>query len=1257
LEPGCIRSLSFPEQGQRLNEIHTAYDTCQWLSHDQRYKAWTEAPRGILWIKGNPGVGKSVIMKHAVRTSKRRGPDELLVSFFLHGQGSSLQRTPLGLFRALLNHLLPHYPSNLTKLTAIYKDRELRFGGYLADRWKWECNELQEALSTALVQENLNRHVTIFIDALDECGEGPARYLLEYFSNLNRRVESAGAHVKICLSSRHYPVLGLDMFPAISVEEENGDDIRWYVEERLRDFRPYLKGVRIVDEVLTKAQGAFQWVFLVTERMRTKILIGGKAETLLKDLAICPDSLNEMYAALVQGGTESEQHQMRKLFQWIMFAERHLSAQELREALATDSAKSYQSVKELRSQDCWSDTLDDFERYVKHVSKGLVQFHSRELWEQHEPGGEDWNREAQLIHQSVADFLLETPLQGTDQIEAGAAHLQISRSCLRYIGLKDLLAGCQLQRGALSSRFPLAPYATRHVFQHINAVEHARIDQSDLLPIIRRLATPDIARSVSKLWDLLNPHNIGTPVGWPFARSSDVHLLAGLGTTITLSAFLRDGNRVIDTKDLNGNNPLHIALASGHQHSAMILLDLCLEEGKIRNGTTARNVNAMDLIEPERARCIDLNVRNDDGETILDIAVAMQAHLVVTRLFDSKSDIHRMNQSMFLQYAITHNNMAILTKLIEENIGLSGAVYAAIGASASDEIIVELLKAGVGPEESDPEISENNTAGLSASSSREASSHDRRPDSHVGGNALHLACRRGLSTKVDLLLSHGVPATSLDAMLRCPLHVVSAEFYDYEYKDPGEASYDILASLLSHAPEVVEFRDISGDTPLTLAAEYEAWSVVFTLLASGRYENPSPALTSFFLHYIDDAELCDIISEAEYEILDQIEKLDLKQKNGKGQTIFWLAAAEGVKKLVKLLLDKCAVDINSRDDSMTSPLLAAVSNGYHDVVEILLQAKDVDVNAQDMEGTSPLLAAVKSGSDRIVQDLLAHESIDVHARDFNGDSPLSMALEMGQDSTITGLLAFEHTGDDLIDAVLSTTSQTYYTKFMTRLRGNGPVNNARATVLFLHAIRRGNSAVIELLLTTEGVNIPVEDIKLSSLFMAIRSRRTSLVSLLLAVGDFPFNGLDRDGNSALCVAVRSGDIHVFNILVHATSFDVNAIDRAGHSPLRLAAEQPDKSIFKILIADSKTNLDIQDSQGRSTLSWAAEVGNVTVVMTLLNTGRVNVNRLDSARLTPLDKADQNGHRMIATLLRAQKPALQQYVMRQLQPPPDQPDRW
>lgn len=167
-----------------------------------------ENPRGLFWIKGNPGTGKSVLIKFAVKKMHERKPGELILSFFIHGQGTDLQKTPLGIFRALLNSILQDFPEYLAQLTAKYEDREKRFGGYMADRWKWSNQELQEFLFDVLTEGTKYLPVIIFVDALDECGEGPAKSLLAYFKDLAKQVERKEAPVKICLSSRHYPILG-----------------------------------------------------------------------------------------------------------------------------------------------------------------------------------------------------------------------------------------------------------------------------------------------------------------------------------------------------------------------------------------------------------------------------------------------------------------------------------------------------------------------------------------------------------------------------------------------------------------------------------------------------------------------------------------------------------------------------------------------------------------------------------------------------------------------------------------------------------------------------------------------------------------------------------------------------------------------------------------------------------------------------------------------------------------------------------------
>ncbi len=162
---------------------------------------------------------------------------------------------------------------------------------------------------------------------------------------------------------------------------------------------------------------------------------------------------------------------MVKLFQWVLFAGRPLSSQELREALAADKEMVCATVSHLRSHDCWVENLVRFETYVKHISRGLVEFQTREFWEQHEPG-EDWDREVQFIHQSAADYVLEKFLKHAGhyrcafESQIGAGHFEISRSCLKYMILRDVLDGARLSRGALSATFPLIPYAVRFLFHH-----------------------------------------------------------------------------------------------------------------------------------------------------------------------------------------------------------------------------------------------------------------------------------------------------------------------------------------------------------------------------------------------------------------------------------------------------------------------------------------------------------------------------------------------------------------------------------------------------------------------------------------------------------------------------------------------------------------------------------------------------------------------------------------------------------------------
>ena len=69
LESECLQQLSYSEFGARQDNINQELEgTCNWISQHPMYVQWLKKENvtshaGLLWIKGKPGAGKSVIVK------------------------------------------------------------------------------------------------------------------------------------------------------------------------------------------------------------------------------------------------------------------------------------------------------------------------------------------------------------------------------------------------------------------------------------------------------------------------------------------------------------------------------------------------------------------------------------------------------------------------------------------------------------------------------------------------------------------------------------------------------------------------------------------------------------------------------------------------------------------------------------------------------------------------------------------------------------------------------------------------------------------------------------------------------------------------------------------------------------------------------------------------------------------------------------------------------------------------------------------
>jgi len=128
-----------------------------------------------------------------------------------------------------------------------------------------------------------------------------------------------------------------------------------------------------------------------------------------------------------------------RLIQWICFATRPLSLDELRWAMVVGADCPHRSLQQCQNTADYAGDSDMMERRVKTVSRGLAEI---------VPSSN--TRVVQFIHQSVKDFFVEKGLSALDaclksaETETpvadlvGHAHYQLSRSCIRHLAMEEI---------------------------------------------------------------------------------------------------------------------------------------------------------------------------------------------------------------------------------------------------------------------------------------------------------------------------------------------------------------------------------------------------------------------------------------------------------------------------------------------------------------------------------------------------------------------------------------------------------------------------------------------------------------------------------------------------------------------------------------------------------------------------------------------------------------------------------------------------
>ncbi|KAF2258745.1 hypothetical protein CC78DRAFT_477645, partial [Lojkania enalia] len=336
----------------RYEEVPSAYEnTFKWIFMDNSqasvcnwdsFVSHLSQPNVTLpyFINGKAGSGKSTLLKYIIGHQKTKtllhqwaGNSELaIVKFFFWNLGTGLQKTTLGMLRALLHDILAQYPELIPSVFSGMYQSWADFGipGRRADENEPHLTEIKSAFKSLMRASAKFLKLCIIIDGIDEL-DGDHRDLSEFLYSL------ASQHIKIVVSARPLPVC-LSVFrgcPSLELQRLTEPDIKLFVEENLACHRSMIALSRrfpqetkeLVNELKEKAAGVFLWVRLVVRLLMDGIEAGDDVSDLRRKLRSLPADLRDLYRRMISKMDPDYRVQAAKIFQLLYTWKQHVQDQ------------------------------------------------------------------------------------------------------------------------------------------------------------------------------------------------------------------------------------------------------------------------------------------------------------------------------------------------------------------------------------------------------------------------------------------------------------------------------------------------------------------------------------------------------------------------------------------------------------------------------------------------------------------------------------------------------------------------------------------------------------------------------------------------------------------------------------------------------------------------------------------------------------------------------------------------------------------
>ncbi|KAH7325652.1 hypothetical protein B0I35DRAFT_405016 [Stachybotrys elegans] len=302
---------------------------------------WLQSSNGLFWIQGQPRSGKSCLVKYLVDHEETQRllncwkPNVMILQHYLWKDGTEMQNSFSGLLRSLAYQALSQSAEEATTDAILAAFDTNAFLAAFANTprrkydYEWSIEDLERLLVTLL--KHYPQPVCIFIDGLDELHKYDDSWKLARLIKDVSEIE----HVKLCVSSRAETAFESTFrgFPTLRVQDVTVPEMIAFMKKQLEELPGNMvlssdDAQKLIDAVLEKAEGIFQWVVVVMKDINAGIRNGIGLNGLLSLLEKYPRDFDDYYLDMwerLSGGLINDKQKAAKYLQQAILSQNSMA--------------------------------------------------------------------------------------------------------------------------------------------------------------------------------------------------------------------------------------------------------------------------------------------------------------------------------------------------------------------------------------------------------------------------------------------------------------------------------------------------------------------------------------------------------------------------------------------------------------------------------------------------------------------------------------------------------------------------------------------------------------------------------------------------------------------------------------------------------------------------------------------------------------------------------------------------------------------